>query len=268
MGTRVSKTAKCFLVIMVSIIYTLSIGIVSVNADRSDVDSIAYVGINQAAISSICSSANEVAGVEILVYTGNDGMLSFSNKNYTSLDVATRRDFMETALIGVKESNLGTKVKNKVYNFISDQDSTSSAAVKYLRSDASADFAGAMAWVKPSSSVFGVILGVLSILIFMLIGLSILFDSAYMVLPGFRVFVEKGESDNRPRFITRECYSSVKEAEESIKGNDYKNCMSTYFKRRVPSIVIMAIALGYLISGQIYDIFVFFIDSFSWMFNR
>lgn len=251
----------------VSLITVFTFGL-NVHAEsREDVDSVVYVSENQPEILSICSKANDVADEDILIYTGNDGLLSFSNKKYSDLTVDVRRDFMETALLSTKESGLGNQVKNKVYNFIAEQDTTTSAAVKYLRSDASTDFASAAAWFKPFGSVAGVVLGVISLFIFMFMGLSILFDVAYMVLPGFRVFVEGGKNE-RPRWVTREAYSAVKESEEGINHTEYKSYMSLYFKRRVPSLILMSIALGYLISGQIYDIIVFFIDSFSWMFDH
>lgn len=235
-------------------------------ANRSEVDSITQVGKNQSSINAICSLANKVAGSEILVYTGSDGLLSFSNNLYSLLPVDVKREFMETALLGTKNSGLGTQVKNKVYNFIAEQDSTSVSAVKYLRADASADFAVASTWFKPFGSFFGIILGMLSLFIFMFIGVSILVDIAYMVLPGLRVVLENGQ-DGKPKWVSLEAYSSVKECEDLMKNNNYKGYMSIYFKRRTPSVIAMAISLGYLISGQIYDFIVYIIDSFSWIFQ-
>lgn len=232
---------------------------VGVYADREDVDSIVYVSEGQTEIAGICSRANTEVGSSILVYTSDDGLLSFSNKKYSKLDMTEKRDFMEVALLTTKESGLGPQVKNKVYNFIADQDSTTSAAVKYLRSDASADFAGAVAWYKPFSSVFGVVLGLLSLFIFMFLGLSILIDISYMVIPGVKLLLESGR-EGKPKFVSPEAYTSLKESTES---QGYRNYMSLYFSRRVPTILIMSIALGYLISGKIYDIIVFIIDAFT-----
>ena len=237
----------------------------SVLADREDVDSVIFIAKNQAEISSICSRANSVVDSEILVYTGNDGLLSFSNSRYKNLPTNERRDFMETALLLTKESGMGSQIKNKTYNFIAKQDTTTSAAVKYLRSDASTDFAEAASWFKPFGSVAGVILGVLSLFIFMFLGLSILIDVAYMALPPFRLMISNGR-DEKPKFISTEAYSSVKKSESTMTGEYYEGYMSIYFKRRVSSIILMSIALGYLISGQIYDIIVYIIDSFTWMF--
>lgn len=261
------KCSKLLSMFLMSFLLCFSFISYPVYADRGEVDSIVYVGENQTEIVAICSAANGVANTDVLVYTGNDGLLSFSNNKYTKLPVDTRRDFMETALLSTKESGLGTQIKNKVYNFISEQDKTTSAAVKYLRSDISADFASAVSWFKPFGSMFGVVLGLLSLFIFMFIGVSILVDIAYMVLPGIRVMVEGGRS-GRPKWVSREAYSAVMESEQSVESNGYKGYMSLYFKRRVPSILLMSIALGYLISGQIYDIIVYIIDSFSWIFTQ
>ncbi|MGV3076270.1 hypothetical protein ACEE21_14390 [Clostridium baratii] len=262
------KSLKNFLLIFMFLLSSiLLIGQTAYASDRGDVDSITFIGENQTAIVSICSKANKIAGSKIIVYEGKDGMLSFSNSKYALLPVDVRRDFMETALLTTKESGLGTQIKNKVYNFIADQDTTTSAAVKYLRSDASADFATAASWFKPFGSTFGVVLGLLSLFIFMFIGLSIMVDIAYMALPGVRVMLEGGMS-GKPKWVSGEAYSSVKESEGVMQNNSYKGYMGLYFRRRVPSVIIMSIALGYLISGQIYDIIVYIIDSFSWIFSK
>lgn len=255
--------------IMLTIIYVIGVlNPITVQA-REDVDSIVYIAEDVPELVAICSNANGVVGKEILVYTGGDGLLSFSNKTYTSLTVDERKDFMESALLLTKESGMGSQIKNKVYNFIAGQDSTTSAAVKLLRSDASTDFVKAASIFKPFGSVAGVILGVLSLFIFMFIGLSILFDIAYLVLPGFKMVLENGEDSKRPKWVSREAYASAKDSEDSIYSRDgYKGSLTLYVKRRVSAIIIMSIALGYLISGQIYDIIVFFIDSFSWIFEQ
>lgn len=261
------KNIRLFRIFIVAVLVSLLFCDTFVYAsDRKSVDSVIYVGENKTELLSICSQANNKVDSKILKYTGNDGLLSFSNEKYTELTVNDREEFMEVALLATKESGLGDRIKNKVYNFIAEQDSTTSAAVKFLRSDASADFVEASSWFKPFGSVAGVVLGFLSLVIFMFIALSIVFDLAYMSLPGFRVVLDRGEK-RRPRWVSREAYSAVIDSENSINDN-YKGHMSLYFQRRVPSILLMAIALGYLISGQIYDIIVFFIDSFSWIFEQ
>lgn len=231
-------------------------------ADRGDTDAVISIGESAGEVALICRKANDVANEEILVYTSSDTLLSFSNKKYSKLTVDVKREFMEVALLTTKESSLGDRIKNKVYNFIEKQDTTNSAAVRYLRSDVSADFASASMWFKPFSGVIGTILGVLSLLIFMFLAISIIIDIAYMVLPAFRLLLEKGVED-KPTWVSKEAYSSVKECESSISSNSYKGYMSMYFRRRLVSVFIMAITLGYLISGEIYSIISYIIDAFS-----
>lgn len=237
-----------------------------VYASRQDVDSVVYISENQSELLSICTRANKKAGTTVLTYTGKDGLLSFSNENYNKLAINDRNEFMETALLSVKESGMGSRIKNKVYNFIAEQDSTTSAAVNLMRSDASTDFAQAASWFKPFGSVAGIILGFLSLMIFMLTALSIVFDMAYISLPGFKVALDRGK-DGRPIWVSREAYSAVVDSENSIEST-YKSAISYYCRRRIPAMILMAIALGYLISGQIYDLLVYLIDSFAWMFKQ
>lgn len=234
----------------------------SVLAERSDVDSVVNVGTNQTAVASVCSRANDVSGKEILVYTPNDGILSFSNKLYADLDMDTKREFMEVALKTTKESGLGAQAKNKMYNFIEQQDATASQAVKYLKSDTSADLASARAWFRPFSNVFSTIVGIFCCLIFLFLSASISWDIAYLVLPGASWMMELGKSErtNKPIGVSREAVKSKEDVENS---NEYKNVISVYMKRRLAIIFVCCLCLGYVISGQIFDILIWFIDVFT-----
>lgn len=231
-----------------------------VKAERSDVDSVVTLETGLSGVSSICLQANNKVGQTILVYTGNDGLLSFSNKLYKEMETEDKREFMKTALEATKESSLGSQMQNKVYNFIAEQDDATTAAVKYLQSDTSADFVSAKAVIRPFSGPISTFMGVLCLLIFLFLGLSLLFDIAFIVLPGFRLIVERGEENKKPFGVSREAYSTVYEIEKDMS---YKSEMVAYIKRRIPVIIIISICLGYLISGKIYDLIVFFIDAFS-----
>lgn len=255
------KQKKFFsIVFIVSFIWSLFLS-VFVYADRSDVDSLCNIGKGQSAVIGICNRANEVVDnkTKILVYTGDDGILSFSNKEYKELDMDTRREFMEVALSATKESGLGTQTKNKVYNFIEQQDSTVSAAVKYLKSDASADFVGAKAWFRPFSGVFGTIMGFLCLAIFIFLGASIVFDCSYLVLPGMQLLLEHGHPERRPFGVSREAWKTQQDLEKSDK---YVNVVVLYAKRRIGIVLICSLCLAYVISGKVYDVIIFFIDVF------
>lgn len=254
------RSILAVLLMMVAILSILFMNGVSVYADRSEVDAVTTMEEGQSEISRVCSQANNTCGLEILVYTSSDGLLTFSNKLYSQLDMQEKRDFMQVALEATQETSLGAQQKNKLYNFIAEQDNPTSAAIKYLKSDASADFVEAKAWFRPFSGVIGTVMGVICLVVFLLLGISCLFDCAYLCLPTFQALLEHGEDHKRPFGVSREAWKAMKDVTADMK---YRNIMSVYFSRRIPVVIVCCICLGYIVSGQIYDILVFFIDAFA-----
>lgn len=252
-------------IVLCSLIMVFFMHSVTLYADRSEVDAVVSLSKNLSEVSKICYQANDTCGLNILVYTPSDGLLSFSNKEYSDLELEEKREFMEVALLSTQESSLGVQMKNRVYNFIANQDTPTSAAIKYLKSDASADFVTAKAWFRPFSSPISIALGVICLVIFLFLGLSMLFDIAYLCLPMFKAILERGEENKQPFGVSREAYSTMIDIHKD--NSSYKNVMGVYFTRRMPVVIIASMCLGYVISGKIYDIIVFFVDSFSGIFG-
>lgn len=246
--------------LLVSTLTVLLLSSITVFADRSDVDATITMQPSQGEISSVCAQANATVGEDILVYTGDDGVLTFSNKLYSELDMEEKREFMRVALAATKETSLGVQQQNRLYNFIYEQDNTVSAAVKYLQSDTSADFVAAKEWFRPFSSPLSTVMGVLCLLIFIFMGFSIIIDVAYLSLPFFQGLLERGEERKRPIGVSREAWAANKEVETDGR---HRGIFSIYLGKRVPAIILMSICLGYVISGYIYDIIIYFIDAFS-----
>lgn len=236
------------------------------DSEEVSVDSSTSVEGKSPQIASVCTQANNSVGLRgrnvILTYTTVEGKgtLYFSNKNYSNLDSDEKEDFMETALQATTRTSLNAKTKNKVYNFIAGQDTPVTNAMKYLQSDASTDFLEAKKWFDPFSGVIGTILGVLCVAVFLFTGMSILFDVCYLVLPGVQAILERGEEDKKPFGVSKEAYYSLKDSE---RDDEYKNVVIMYLKRRMVLFIIMAICVGYLISGKLYDVIAYFIDAFS-----
>lgn len=258
------KSIFTFLLISIICVFTF---IYPVYADEAvSVDSSITLSTNSAEVASICTQANNSVDAKgkstILSYSVSNytTMLKFSNKNYSKLDSTEKRTFMETALSATTKTGLNAKTKNKVYNFIANQDVPVTNAMKYLQTDANADFVEAKKLFDPFSGVIGTILGVLCVAVFLFTGLSIVFDVFYLVLPGVQMMLERGEENKKPFGVSKEAYASLKDSE---KDGEYHNVLSIYMKRRIWLILIMSICIGYLISGAIYDLVVFFIDAFS-----
>lgn len=231
-------------------------------ANATGVDAVTTVMKNSAEISRICAVANDTCSKTILKYDASSGSLSFSNNTYSELTTSEKKEFMEVALLTTKESNLPTTQKNKVYNFIASQDTSVSSAIEYLKSDTSADLAEAKKWFRPFSGPISTVLGLFCIVITTGISLSVVFDICYLVLPGVQLILERGEVDKRPWGVSNEAWASQKEVESST-ANMNKSSIQIYLRKRLPVFFLVAIVLGWLISGKIYDMFIYFMDAFS-----
>lgn len=254
------KCIRSNLIILFSAMLFMLSSIIGVFADRSEVDAVVQLESGLGHVMSVCIQANSTCDKEILVYTSDDGLLSFSNKLYSELDMNQKKEYMEVALSAVQETDLGAQMKNKTYNFIANQDSTTSAAVKYLRGNASADFVTALDWLKPFTSPISTFLGITCLLVFMMIGVSALFDIAYLTLPGVQFILERGEENKKPFGVSREAWSSYKDC---ISDTKYRNILTLYFGRRAPIIIVGGVALLYVVSGYIYDALSYIIDAFA-----
>ena len=101
--------------------------------------------------------AKSVTNVPSGVISTVKGICSVGNNSvnnssvYAMLDIDKKDTFMEASLSAVSKSGLGVKVKNKVYNFIANQDTAVSSAIKLLAEDTTADFVTASKWLKPFS---------------------------------------------------------------------------------------------------------------------
>lgn len=232
--------------------------VANLHADK--VDSRISVLKSSSACSNICKQANNSVGKTILTYKSAKGILIFSNKTYSKLSTEKKNTFMETALLATKKSELGKQQKSRIYNFIEEQDTSITAAMKYLKNDTSADFVEARNWFRPFSGPISTLMGFLCIVIDVFIGLSILFDLAYLSLPAMQLLLERGEPNKRPFGVSIEAWKTNREAENF---SEKSTVMSMYVKKRIPSIILVSACLGYVVSGKIYDLITYFINAFS-----
>ena len=208
-------------------------------------------------MSSIEKKANELAprGQYILVYSA-DGLLSFSNKIYGELPKEDKRKFMERAIKSLKESELPSRIKVRAVNFVSEQDSKIANDIKILSSDTSEELESGYAMFKPFASPISSFLGFIAIVALVFLSASFVTDIAYMSNGLVRTFLDKDDSA-KPKFVTSYAVEAVQEVDGILMGRGYSSYYWAYMRARaVPAIISLAL-LGYLISGQIYDIMTF-----------
>lgn len=238
--------------------------IASVTVVAGEVDAVKYIEKNAAEIMALVSRAEQMGYPGILSYDGATGNIYFSNKNYNDLDTEDKTRFMEETLGFVRECGLSAQSKNRLYNFIEDQDGTVAAAIRFLSSNTSADFVTASNWLRPFTGGVSTFLGIMCLIIFISMSISVVIDCAYLTLAAVEAILDRDDPNKKPLLVSREAWKSKREADSS---NNYVSPMPLYFKRRIVMMVISGVCLLYLISGQIYDIMNWLVDSFGRMFG-
>lgn len=137
------------------------------------------------------------------------------------------------------------------------------------------DYVTANRLYAPFSGIVGTILGIVSILIMALLGVTMALDLAYITIPAFQMALggtdntngngEKGKGIGG--IISQEAKKAVQAADGGSSGQsgsgEYRAAVGIYFKYRWKGLVLLGICLLYLVQGQIYSFVGWFIDLFS-----
>ena len=188
--------------------------------------------------------------------------VEFNVSTYNRLEQLEKQKTMEIILTGIDNSQLSQISKSKIYNFVSNSDKSTSNLVRQLSSDVRADFASAYSSFRPFTGVLGWILGVFTMLIFIILGLTIVVDISYIVIPFVQNTLSNENATAKPRFISTEAWNAVRVAEQSI-GSNYREPLGVYFKSKTKQFFAVGICLLYLVSGKIYDLIAMVIDMFQ-----
>ena len=182
---------------------------------------------------------------------------------YNKQEVNIKREIMEITLGKITNSDLSLTNRNKIYNFIANEDSTTANLVRQLSDDVSGDFGKAyFYYFKPWSGVLGTLLGCAALAIFILLGVTTVIDLAYLVLPLVQYALDTGKPELKAKFVSIEASNAVKEAESGSHGRKV-DVLSCYLKSKTKQYIALAICLLYLISGNIYNLIASFIDYFA-----
>lgn len=219
------------------------------------------------------SNINGTSSTDFLTYNWDKSAslinIEINMIEYRKLSEKNKQTVMQQALNAVTNAeNVSRTNKNKIYNDICALDESTSALVRQLSDDVNADFNTAYGYFKPFSGVIGTLLGGISLAIFVLLGLTIVIDLAYITIPALQLALGKTEEKNggKPKFISIEAIDAVKEA-ESKAGQEYTNPVSKYFHSKTKQMIAIAICLVYLVSGNIYNLIGSIIDYFNLAIN-
>lgn len=208
------------------------------------------------------SNVAAVADTDFVTYSfsSNVANITINMIEYNKLGNKAKQDLMQVALDTTYNSNVSKTNRNKIYNALCKQDEPTSALVRQLSEDVNADFAGAYKYFKPFSGPLGVVLGLLTLAIFVILGLTLVIDIAFITLPFVQSLLLN--TDGKAKFVSIEAVNAVKE-QESKSGSEYVNPMGIYLKSKTKQYIAIFICILYLMSGKIFSLLARFMDYFS-----
>lgn len=181
---------------------------------------------------------------------------------YKKLDAQDKQDCMKIALETISNSDLSAINRTKIYNFVANNDTSVSALVRQLSDDVSSDYASAYSYFRPFTGVLGTILGIISISLFTLLGLTVITDVSYLTIPFITDWLNTGHGDAKPKFVSMEAWQSVRTAEQS-NGATSKTVLGIYLKMKIKTFVALFILLIYMTSGKLFDLIASFMNYFQ-----
>ncbi len=214
----------------------------------------------------------------------------FKDKEFKSLTNSGKKAFItdvlticsamaaDTELVGSDESLTGV-TDETVSAFMEQMSAQAGMGTTMLTSilqNTRPDYTSANRLYQPFSGVVGTILGLISILIMALLGISMALDIAYLVIPAFNMMCTgnetggQGGNGDKPStiggLISKEAKKAYKAADGGEGGQgqggsgEYKAAVGQYFKYRWTGLLLLGICLLYLVQGQIYTLVAWVID--------
>lgn len=195
--------------------------------------------------------------------TGYDMVIEVAMSKYKELPAKDKQKVMTIALDTINNSQISKMNKTKLYNKVAELDESVSSLVRQLSDDVKADFASGYNMFKPFSGVLGTILGVLCLAIFIMLGITIIIDIAFITLPFLQIaLTDRIEQKKKVSIVSNEAVKAV-EAAHNSSGTEYINPMGYYLKHKVKQLIALGICLLYLVSGKIYYLMAQIIDLFQ-----
>ena len=130
------------------------------------------------------------------------------------------------------------------------------------------DFVSANRIYKPFSGLIGTVMGLIAVVGMGLLGVVLVADIFYIVIPPIRMLVSENEDTKGGKFAKSKVFSAdaiyaIKVAEEGDGDGNKKQALGIYLGRRVPMLILLGICLLYLVSGNIYTLVGMILDLVS-----
>lgn len=169
---------------------------------------------------------------------------------------------MSSALQAVNDSALPPMQKNRLYNFVAEQDTSTTRVLKSLKTDTRANTAQALVWFEPIENPLSVFMGIMAVALVVIVGLTTVIDVCYISLPVVHAFITGiSKTDDKPIFVSKEAYNAMAKAYDT--GNEASSAyLKDYLFARSKFYLLLGIALVVLITGALWD---YLLSALSWL---
>ena len=280
-----ARFVSLFMVVMM-VMSVFALSMVSAGAASADDEALGY--LSREVVKKISGNKYDVEGGGTM--TGGD--LFEKDENYTTTSVQTLNEKNFNKLTSQAQTKLVTDIAEQsntladdsnndvsdetVQNWWKQLQSKKGAGSKFLNvilENTKPDFVKANQIYAPFSGIVGTIMGVIAVVGMGLLGIVLVADIFYIVIPPVRMMVSEeggqpgeGRSSRtgKSKLFSDDALYAVKIAEESSDGGgSKKQALGVYLKRRIPMLILLGICLMYLVSGSIYVLVGYVLDLVS-----
>lgn len=171
-----------------------------------------------------------------------------------------------------KKKNVSEETVQNWWKELQTKEGAGSKFLNVILENTKPDFVTANKLYQPFSGILGTIMGIIAVIGMAMLGVVLVSDIFYIVIPPVRMLVadEGGGGEGRSsrkgasKLFSDDALYAVRVAEDSNDtGGSKKQALGVYLKRRVPMLILLGICLLYLVSGQIYTLVGWVLDLVS-----
>lgn len=264
---------KSFVLTILAMICVLMIGTLSVFADtkaEATQDEQAKRNLTTYVYGQMSQNEYEVdgggslSGSELFEGSPTDGY-DLQEDEFTSLTSSAQTEVVEDiadnsydAIDSDKADGVTESTVQNWWKELQTKDGVGSKFMNEILKNTKPDFVTANAIYKPFSGLVGTVLGLLAVLIMAFLGIVMVADISYIVLPPVRNLVADDDNERgkvvKSKVFSHDAIYAVQCAEDTSDGGSGggKQALGIYLKRRIVALILLGICLMYLIQGQVY----------------
>lgn len=267
------RVVSCLLVVLMMLVGSMSVLAVDSSQEaQAKRELTVYVQSQLSSNDYAAEGGGYIAGSDLFTGSATDGYdldedefgkLTSSAQTELVKDIADKSYDAEESLANVSDDTIQGWWKE-----LQTKEGAGSKFLNVILQNTKPDFVTANKIYEPFSGPISTVIGVIAVLGMALLGVVLVADIFYIVIPPVRMLVsddgDTGSKKSASKIFSDDAIYSVKVAEESSDaGGNKKQALGVYLKRRIPMLILLGICLMYLVAGKIYTLVGYILDLVS-----